>query len=190
MFGFKKERNAEFNSQYATRADFCRIFQEDMHPLYLLSFLLTANHTRAEQCYVEGIERAATGKPVFKAWARSWSRRTLIQTAIKLVFIESIQDEGRDAWFKSPVSAVIDFVTRLAPLERFSFVMSVLERYSARECSLLLNCPVQNVVDARSQALRMLAGVRARANPGGPFSVLIHSSTFPFDRFLIYAPTP
>ena len=98
MFGFGKARNAEFDSQYATPADYCRIFQEEMHPLYLLSFLLTANHARAEQCYVEGIENAAKGSQVFKEWARSWSKRTVIQTAIRLVFSASVQSEVRDAW--------------------------------------------------------------------------------------------
>ncbi len=133
MFGFRKSRNAELNSQYATRADYCRIFQQEMRPLYLLSFLLTANHARAEQCY------------------------------IRLVFSESDQSEVRDAWHdplgEPRVSSVIDVVTRLAPLERFVFVMSVLERYSDRECSVLLNCMVKDVIDARLQALRALAGV-------------------------------
>ena len=32
--------------------------------------------------------------------------------------------------------------------------MSVLERYSDRECSRFLNCTVRDVIDARSQALR------------------------------------
>ncbi len=163
MFGFRKSRNAELNSQYATRADYCRIFEQEMRPLYLLSFLLTANHARAEQCYVEGMENAAKGSPVFKEWARSWSKRTVIQNAIRLVFSESDQSEVRDAWHdplgEPRVSSVIDVVTRLAPLERFVFVMSVLERYSDRECSVLLNCMVKDVIDARLQALRALAGV-------------------------------
>jgi hypothetical protein len=42
----------------------------------------------------------------------------------------------------------------LAPLERFVFVMSVLERYSDRECSLLLYCMVKDVIDARSRSLQ------------------------------------
>jgi DNA-directed RNA polymerase specialized sigma24 family protein len=163
MFGFGKKRNAEFSGRYATRADYCRIFQQDMHPLYLLSFLLTANHARAERCYVEGMENAVNGNPVFKGWARSWSRRSVIQNAIRLVFSESVQGAVQDAWHESRresrVTSVIDCVTRLAPLERFAFVMSVLERYSDRECSLLLNCTVKDVIDARLQALQTLAGL-------------------------------
>ena len=162
MLGYEKKRNAEFSRRYATRADYCRIFQEDMRPLYLLSFMLTANHARAEQCYVEGIENAVNGNPVFKEWARSWSKRSVIQNAIRLVFAESIPSEIRDTCHeprhKSRADCVIENVTRLAPLERFVFVMSVLERYSDRECSLLLNCTVKDVIDARLRALQTLAG--------------------------------
>ena len=61
-----------FAIRYATRADYCRIFQEDMHSLYLLSFMLTTNHEIAEQCYLDSIEYAVNGNPVIKEWARSW----------------------------------------------------------------------------------------------------------------------
>lgn len=162
MFGFGKDRSGDSNARYASRADYCRIFQEDMGSLYLLSFLLTANHAGAEQCYVEGIENAVKGFPVFKEWARSWSRRSVIQSAIRLVFAESVQGTVQDVWHKSqlesPVSA-IDSVVRLPRLDRCVFVMSVLERYTDCDCSLLLKCKVQDVRDARSRALQSLAGV-------------------------------
>src|SRR6202046_4710337 len=63
---------------YASSADFCRIFDEDMNDLYLLSFLLTADREKAEQCFVSGLEDAVEGNPVFKEWARSWARRGVI----------------------------------------------------------------------------------------------------------------
>src|SRR5215510_1726681 len=50
----------------ATREDFCRLFEAEMKPLYLLAFLLTANHAEAEQCFVSGIDDAAKGNRVFK----------------------------------------------------------------------------------------------------------------------------
>jgi DNA-directed RNA polymerase specialized sigma24 family protein len=157
MFECEHERNAEFNSQYATRADYCRIFQQEMSSLYLLSFLLMANHVKAEQCYLEAIESAFKGNPVFKEWVGSWSRRCVIQFAIQLVFSESPQHEVRDPWGESPLSSVIDVVTRLEWLERFVFVLSVLERYSDRECAVLLNRTVRDVTDARLRALTRLA---------------------------------
>jgi hypothetical protein len=45
------------------------------------------------------------------------------------------------------------------------FVMSVLERYSDRECSSLLNCSTQDVIDARVQALRTVFAAERRLRP-------------------------
>lgn len=81
----------------------------------------------------------------------------MIQSAIRLVFSECPQNEVRDPWGESSLSSVIDVVTRLESLERFVFVMSVLEHYSDPECSVLLNCTVKNVSTARLRALRTLA---------------------------------
>ena len=142
--------------RYASRADYCRIFQEDMHSLYLLSFMLTANHATAEQCYLDGIDYAARGNYVFKEWARSWCERSVIQSAIRLVFSEGAQCDIRDAWPECSVSSAIDSVTRLGQLERFVFVLSVLARYSDRECSILLDCTTQDIVDARLLALQTI----------------------------------
>jgi hypothetical protein len=75
-----------------------------------------------------------------------------------LVFTESIGSAVRGTWHESRDSLLIDCVTRLAPLERFVFVVSVLEHYSDRECSLLLNCTVKDVMDARSKALQTFVG--------------------------------
>ena len=159
MFGCGNKRSADSNARHASRADYCRVFQEDMRPLYLLSFLLTASHAKAEQCYLESFDNAVEGHFVFKEWACSWSKRTLIQTAIDLVFSDRVQSEVRDAWDESAVGVVINIVAQLAPLERFVFVMSVLERYSDHDCSRMLNCTVQDVRDARVQALRSLGSV-------------------------------
>ena len=40
------------SAAYATGADSCRIFSENMKGLYLLALLLTADPVRAEQCFV------------------------------------------------------------------------------------------------------------------------------------------
>ena len=85
MFEFGTQQSAESGGRYASRADYCRIFQEDMRSLYLLSFMLTGNHAMAEHCYLDSLESAVKGKPVFKEWARSWCKRSVIQSAIRLV---------------------------------------------------------------------------------------------------------
>ena len=46
---------------YASSDDFRRVFDEDMNSLYLLSFLLTADREKAEQCFVSGLEDAVEG---------------------------------------------------------------------------------------------------------------------------------
>jgi hypothetical protein len=51
--------------QYATVTDFCEIFTEKMHSLYLLSFLLTADKDKAEQCFVGALGESGDGIGAF-----------------------------------------------------------------------------------------------------------------------------
>ena len=161
MFWFRQERIADFRADYATRADFCEIFAKDMKLLYLLAFLLTTNHEAAEHCFVMAIDQAFEKKAVFREWAPSWIKRTLIKNAIRNVFAESTgSNQRRDLWREEQIEpsaeVVINAVTQLVALERFVFVMSILERYSNRECSLLLNCPMERVIQMRTRALHRL----------------------------------
>src|SRR5262245_32254781 len=78
-------RTLRRSAGYATSADFCRIFAEDMRNLYWLSFILTADPGKAEQCFVAGLDDCFAGNGVFKDWARSWARRTIIKNAIRLI---------------------------------------------------------------------------------------------------------
>jgi DNA-directed RNA polymerase specialized sigma24 family protein len=148
------------STQYAAAADFCRIFERDMNRLYLLSLLLTGDHALAEKCFVGGLEDARNSNPVFKEWAESWARRMIIRNAIQFVAPEPADD-------RTPASAADEHAAQLEPaelaavvalpaFERFAFVMSVLERYSEQECSLLLGCSRADVLAARSRALRKL----------------------------------
>jgi len=106
-----------------------------MKPLYLLAFLLTANHKQAEQCFASTVEEALKEQAVFKEWARSWVKRTLIEKAIQIVSpVLDRPGEKRDLWSVGQNETLgqdqIDAVAKLAPLERFVFVMSILERHS------------------------------------------------------------
>src|SRR5689334_17234391 len=150
-------------SEYASCKDFQRIFSEDMVGLHRLAFLLTADQARAEQCFVAGLEDSIHGNPVFRQWARAWSKRAIIQNAIKTM--APVPPRHRPAQEKAPASSqngsdpenVAAIVAAWEPFERFVFVMAVLEGYSPRECSALLGCPVQDVVEAKSLALQRLA---------------------------------
>jgi len=152
---------------YASSADFRRIFDEDMNGLYLLSFLLTADHEKAEQCFVSGLEDAVDGNPVFKEWARSWARRAIIRNAVRVINPRPVEGSSGSSFAsvngddKIPLvegQAEIAAVLRLEPFERFVYVMTVLERYSDHECSVLLGCARRDVLAARTRALRQTGG--------------------------------
>jgi DNA-directed RNA polymerase specialized sigma24 family protein len=149
---------------YASTADFERIFTEDMSALYLLSLLLTGDRDKAEECFVAGIGESTRGNRVFKAWARSWARRTIIQSAIRLVAPRHRTERApRNSvstrvlnYVPLALEAEVSAILELTPLERFVFVMSVLEHYSEHECSILLDCSRRDVSAALARALQQL----------------------------------
>ena len=152
------------SAAYASTTDFERIFTEDMSGLYLLSLLLTGDGDRAEECFVASVGESTKGNRVFKEWARSWVRRTIIQTAIRL--IAPRQRSGRATqnavsprdlnYVPLASEAEVCAILELAPLERFVFVMSVLEHYSDHDCSILLGCSRRDVAAALARALQHL----------------------------------
>ncbi len=148
---------------YATKSDFCKVFDQDMNSLYLLSLLLTADHQKAEQCFVAGLEDSVEGNRVFKEWARSWARRSIIQNAARMINPRAIERNGglnsvsinntaRAATERVEIAAVL----ALRSFDRFVFVMSVLERYSEQDCSVLLGCTRRDVLSARTRALQQI----------------------------------
>jgi hypothetical protein len=170
MFQKKKQESvlASPRATYAVPGDFCRIFTEDQTALYLLSLALTADSEKAEQCFVTGLEDSIHGNPVFKDWARSWSKRMIIKSAIRLISPapgQKPEQKKKEDTLRAPdrrllnaeSSGLLTAVLELAPFERFVFVMTTLEGYSIQECSILLSCTSQEVEDARTQALRLLA---------------------------------
>ena len=146
---------------YASIGDFCRIFHEETDSLYRLSFLLTADCDKAEQCFVSGLEDSLKGSRVFKEWARSWARRAIIQNAVRVINPHPTAKDAPSEVNSSGTTLVakqagIAAVLELAPFERFVYVMSVLERYSDQDCSVLLGCMRRDVVAARIRALQQI----------------------------------
>jgi DNA-directed RNA polymerase specialized sigma24 family protein len=150
-----RKTNSQEPTPYATAADFCRIFKHDMNRLYLLSFLLTGDHLAAEKCFVRGLEDSAKG-PVFKEWAESWARRTIIRNAIQLIRPRPIDRNLTSVTRGGIEPPRIAAVVELPEFDRFVFVMAVLEGYSDQECSLFLDCTRDDVIAARTRALRQL----------------------------------
>src|SRR4029077_17284421 len=70
-------------NRHAPREDFRQILDEDPNRLYQLSFLLTADHQKAERCFVASIEDCANQKRVFREWARPWTKRVVVENAIR-----------------------------------------------------------------------------------------------------------
>jgi DNA-directed RNA polymerase specialized sigma24 family protein len=164
---------AGFRADYANDADFCKVLEQELKPLYLLAFLMTANHEKAERCFVTTAEQVLSEPVVFESWARSWTKRCMIKNAIAMVSPTSDDsNEKRDLWragqHKARGDDEIDMVTRIQPLERFVFVMSILERYSDQECALLIGCTRRSVAKARTRALRRLQGPVGLVPTGEP----------------------
>jgi hypothetical protein len=170
--------STEISPAYATSTEFCRAFIENMDSMHLLSFLMTADLVKAEECFVSGLADCVTGSYVFRDWARSWARRTIVRNAIRL--LAPLKDHSAVADVLSdPVSCnvartpeagyAIGSILRLKDFERFVFVMSVLEKYSNQDCAVLLGCSRQDIVEARMQALVHVAeaeGPRTMAGSG------------------------
>src|SRR5215470_5068202 len=151
MFRRKESQGArERATEYATCKDFRQIFTEDMAGLHLLAHLLTADLTKAEQCFVAGLDDSIRGNQVFKQWARAWSKRAIIQNAVKLTAPAvgqgaAIEEKPTQAQSGAPAeNPLVALVMKWTPFERFVFVMSVLEGYSVRECSAMLSCRDQD----------------------------------------------
>lgn len=164
MFSSKRNHHAgQRGEDYARSCDFATIFFDHVDELYTLSLLLTADQFKAEQCFVAGLEDCTKGSPVFREWAQSWARRIVIKNAIRMVSPKpgathvAACPNGCGPPAAVPEARLLGDITRLAPFERFVYVISVLEGYSARDCSSLLFCTVNEVVQARTRALRQLA---------------------------------
>jgi DNA-directed RNA polymerase specialized sigma24 family protein len=65
-------------------------------------------------------------------------------------------------------------VLELADFERFVFLMSVLERLSDQDCSILLGCSHHEIREAHARALRLIAGSKAKGCGGQ--STGVHSA--------------
>jgi len=141
-----------------------KILTEEMHSLYLFSFLLAADNDIAEQCYVCGLGECVEGIGVFMDWARSWARRTILKHAIRMIMpapehtdkLSSINLKGAATSGKNSLFAAI---VALSAFERFVFIMSVLEKQSDEDCSMLLGCSRRDVMIARELALKRLANI-------------------------------
>ena len=169
MTFFKRKRvaNSEAN-KYARAEDFRQVFSDDRDVLHRLALLLTGDQKKAEQCYVAGLEDSANTNGVFKEWARTWAKRTILQSAIRALkprprehatsaLPEHVVKIGVNLPSIPDRDPAICSVLALEDFERFVFVITVLEGHSEHECVLLLNSSLRDVRNARIQATKHIA---------------------------------
>ena len=158
--------SAEEAPAYATSSDFCSVFANDLENMHLLSFLLTADRTKADACFISGLESCDKENGVFRDWARSWARRTIVRTAVQMLRPRrshsaapiAAGDPVNCEFARSPeAKRAIAGILGLEDFERFVLVMSVLEKYSDQDCSVLLDCTRPDVREARARALQHVA---------------------------------
>ena len=154
---------------YATVDDLFEIFNEELSSLYLLSFLLTADSDKAEQCLIAAIgECVEGGGGIFMDWARPWTRQAVLNHAIEMIM--PAPERANNVLFISVKQAQMPaednpFATILSldAFERFVFVMSILEGQSDEQCAMLLRCSPRDVMMARVLALKRQSPLDAQA---------------------------
>ncbi len=144
-----------------------------MDTLYSLALLLTGCAERAQECFLAALHDCRAGSAVFREWARSWSRRTVIKSAIRLLepgLLHSADalDGGTDA-IASCLHPAARVVLKLGLFQRFVFVITVLEGYAIRECAALLGYSPREVQQAQLRALEEIGRI-SRDVPALPFA--------------------
>lgn len=148
--------------RYATAADFGEIFTSEMHSLFILSLLLTGDTNKAEECFISALEDCLHGMNSFLGWARLWARRCIIKHAISLImpaqeFAGRLPPSCLKRLAVGNTNNVIHALLALNAFERFAFVMSLLERQSDQDCSILLGCRPRDFAEARCRAISILS---------------------------------
>ena len=167
----------ERSDGYTVPDEFCKVFNDHIEHLYTLAFLLTADHSQAEQCVVEALEECLEGAAIFKEWLLTWSKRAIIKNAIRMISPSPSETHvgGISRRSRAPIlhpdryalgQAIAGAITALQPFDRFVYVLSVLERYSDRECSLLLDSSVAEVARARQRGLQHVAALLTNVDLG------------------------
>lgn len=151
---------------YISGSEFCTLFSARMTEFYHLAFLLTGDSRLTEECFIVALDDCMSANSVFSEWAHPWARRAIVRNAVRIVQGCTLHGPGpqtdRDRSGKIPDAAEFrrpEFgtIVALPAFDRFAFVLSVLERFSAGEVSSLLGRPIKEVHEARIRALQQMA---------------------------------
>jgi hypothetical protein len=163
MMRYQRQIGKDSANEYTTAEDFRPLFIEEMDGFYQLSYLLTGDAEKAQQCFVAGLDDSVKANNIFREEAHSWAKRAIIKNAIR-----ALQPQAADFDSSLPAGVVsaknklriirdghleVDSVLALEDFERVVFVMTVLERYSDHESALMIGCSIKEIQAARICAL-------------------------------------
>ena len=137
-------------------------FRNHLDRLYLLALVLAGDELMAEECFLAAFDSCVEEHRVFKESAPSWSRRSVIKNAIRIVLPSPGNSYpqplvGERNGLNADQDASLEYVQNLPPFDRFVFVMSVLECYSDHECAALLGCSWTDILPARIRAFQQIS---------------------------------
>lgn len=146
---------------WESTTDHTDVFIHQTNCLYLLSFLVTADHRIADKCFSRALDEYVEVQSGFLEWAREDGRRAVLRHAIQIVkpapnraFGWSITRAARS--LPSAGRQPFAFITSLSAFERFVFVMLESEGLSDEECSALLGCSLRDVAIGHELAQRII----------------------------------
>jgi hypothetical protein len=160
--GFRKPRKMTVERDaYVSIEEFVALFLSERVCLQRLALLLTADSRLAARCVRLALNQCGANSCVLRGWAFSWARRMVIRNAIDLVmrcrrylFVETAGNDDRGTTMSQDRELISStpngkWILGLPGLDRFVFVICVLERYSVHECAALLGKSLRDVNDSR-----------------------------------------
>jgi DNA-directed RNA polymerase specialized sigma24 family protein len=167
---------ASDQGNYASKEEFVILFESERMALQRLALLLTANSEAAKRCLIRAFRECIPSSSVSKEWILSWTRRMVIRNAISLVMNPGGQslvntnddvDQGLTEFSPDDSPGAIttsESILDLPELDRFVFVICVLERYSTHDCALLLGKPPGEVNEVRHRVGNQVGQIDERGN--------------------------
>jgi DNA-directed RNA polymerase specialized sigma24 family protein len=156
-------QKASDKGKYDSEEEFASVFESERVSLLSLALLLTANVEGANKCLMLALRECMACIPVSKGWILTWARRVVIRSAISLVmgsrervFVGTNGNAEKELIVfpanDSPGTIDARQILDLPVLDRFVFVICILERYSMHDCALLLGRSPGDIRKARRRA--------------------------------------
>jgi hypothetical protein len=178
-FGKTKSERGE----YACKEEFVSVFECERAGLQRLALLLTANSEAVKRCLIRAFRECTASSSVSKGWVLSWTRRSVIRNAIGLVMCpggDSLVNANDDVDSRSIAFSQDDSpgaiaesksILDLPELDRFVFVICVLERYSMHDCALLLGRSPRDISEARQRVGNQVRQINELSNISQHFAM-------------------